>query len=96
MSSQVLCFISITHPLLPLFCANLGDFGILFLLFVEGLNLSRERLHELGSFFSLSAMQLLLSVGMIFFRLFLGGPLLFQVVSNPSVPINPLVVQLLE
>jgi Kef-type K+ transport system membrane component KefB len=41
-----------------------GDFGILFLLFVEGLNLSPERLRELGSFFSLGATQLL-SVGVI-------------------------------
>lgn len=75
---------------------ELGDFGILFLLFVEGLNLSPERLRELGSFFSLGATQLLFSVGLIFFGLFLGGPLLFQVVSNPSVPIDPLMVQLLE
>lgn len=75
---------------------ELGDFGILFLLFVEGLNLSPERLKELGSFFSLGATQLLLSVGVIFFALFLGGPLLFQLVSNPNVPIDPLVVQLLE
>jgi Kef-type K+ transport system membrane component KefB len=75
---------------------ELGDFGILFLLFVEGLNLSPERLKELGSFFSLGATQLLLSVGVIFFGLFLGGPLLFQVVSNPNVPIDPLIVQLLE
>ncbi len=75
---------------------ELGDFGILFLLFVEGLNLSPERLRELGSFFSLGATQLLLSAGVIFFGLFLGGPLLFQVVSNPNVPIDPLIVQLLE
>ncbi|KAL3808396.1 hypothetical protein ACHAXA_009837 [Cyclostephanos tholiformis] len=75
---------------------ELGDFGILFLLFVEGLNLSPDRLRELGSFFSLGATQLLLSVGVIFFGLFLGGPLLFQVVSNPNVPIDPLLVQLLE
>jgi len=75
---------------------ELGDFGILFLLFVEGLNLSPERLRELGSFFSLGATQLLFSVGVIFFGFFLGGPLLFQVVSNPSVPIDPLIVQLLE
>jgi Kef-type K+ transport system membrane component KefB len=75
---------------------ELGDFGILFLLFVEGLNLSPERLRELGSFFSLGATQLLLSAGVIFFGFFLGGPLLFQVVSNPNVPIDPLIVQLLE
>jgi len=75
---------------------ELGDFGILFLLFVEGLNLSPERLRELGSFFSLGATQLLLSVGVIFFGFFLGGPLLFQVVSNPNIPIDPLIVKLLE
>ena len=75
---------------------ELGDFGILFLLFVEGLNLSPERLKELGSFFSLGATQLLLSVGVIFFGFFVGGPLLFQLVSNPSVPIDPLIVQLLQ
>lgn len=39
--------------------AQIGDFGILFLLFVEGLNLSPERLKALGSFFSLGATQLL-------------------------------------
>merc|ERR1711966_244461 len=75
---------------------ELGDFGILFLLFVEGLGLSPERLKELGSFFSLGASQLLFSVGVIFFSLFLGGPLLFRVVSNPNIPIDPLLVQLLE
>ena len=75
---------------------ELGDFGILFLLFVEGLNLSPDRLRELGSFFSLGATQLLFSVAVIFFGFFLGGPLLFQVVSNPNVPIDPVIVQLLE
>ena len=75
---------------------ELGDFGILFLLFVEGLNLSPERLKELGSFFSLGATQLLLSVGVIFFGFFLGGPLLFTFVSNPDIPIDPLIIQLLE
>eukprot|EP00985_Skeletonema_marinoi_P018499 scaffold10350_cov110-Skeletonema_marinoi.AAC.1 len=75
---------------------ELGDFGILFLLFVEGLNLSPDRLRELGSFFSLGATQLLLSVGVIFFGFFLGGPLLFQLVSNPNVPIDPVIIQLLE
>jgi hypothetical protein len=53
--------------------SEIGDFGILFLLFVEGLNLSPERLKALGNFFSLGATQLLLSVGLIFFGLFFGG-----------------------
>ena len=42
---------------------ELSDFGILFLLFVEGLNLSPDRLKKLGSFFSLGAAQLLIDHG---------------------------------
>jgi hypothetical protein len=54
--------------------SELGEFGILFLLFVEGLNLSPERIKALGSFFSLGATQMLVSIGAIFFVLFYGGP----------------------
>ena len=46
---------------------ELGDFGILFLLFVEGLNLSPEKLKGLGAFFRLGASQLLLSIALFFF-----------------------------
>ena len=62
--------------------AQIGDFGILFLLFVEGLNLSPERLKALGSFFSLGATQLLLSVGVIFFAFFVGGPMLLPLIQG--------------
>ena len=56
---------------------ELGDFGILFLLFIEGLNLSPDRLEKLGSFFQLGVSQMLLSIGFFFFStLFLGPQLL--------------------
>ena len=56
---------------------KLGDFGILFLLFIEGLNLSPDRLEKLGSFFQLGVSQMLLSIGFFFFStLFLGPQLL--------------------
>lgn len=72
--------------------SEIGDYGILFLLFVEGLNLSPERLKALGSFFSLGATQLLLSVGLIFFGLFFGGPYLLPIFQDVRVPIDPSVV----
>lgn len=72
--------------------SEIGDYGILFLLFVEGLNLSPERLKALGSFFSLGATQLLLSVGLIFFGLFFGGPYLLPIFQDVRVPIDPSVI----
>ena len=76
--------------------AQIGDFGILFLLFVEGLNLSPERLKALGSFFSLGATQLLLSVGVIFFLFFLGGPMLLPYLQDVRVPIDDKMFSLLN
>ena len=76
--------------------SEIGDFGILFLLFVEGLNLSPERLKALGGFFSLGATQLILSLGVIFFSLFFGGPYLLPIVQDVRVPIDPNLITLLE
>jgi Kef-type K+ transport system membrane component KefB len=76
--------------------SEIGDFGILFLLFVEGLNLSPERLKALGSFFSLGATQLFLSLGFIFFGLFFGGPYVLPFVQDVRVPIDPNLITLLE
>ena len=76
--------------------SEIGDFGILFLLFVEGLQLSPERLKRLGSFFSLGLVQLLLSVGGIFFLFFFGGPYILPIVQDVRVPIDPYLFQLLE
>ncbi|CAB9522355.1 regulated potassium-efflux system protein [Seminavis robusta] len=76
--------------------SEIGDFGILFLLFVEGLQLSPERLKALGGFFSLGIAQLLLSVGGIFFLFFFGGPYLLPIVQDLKVPIDSQTLQLLE
>lgn len=61
--------------------AELGEFGILFLLFVEGLNLSPERIKALGSFLKLGANQLLFSIAVIFFGIFIGGPYILPTVG---------------
>ena len=61
---------------------ELGDFGILFLLFVEGLNLSPDRLEKLGSFFKLGVAQLLFSIGAFFFATLLIGPQLLPQVER--------------
>jgi len=61
---------------------ELGDFGILFLLFIEGLNLSDDRLQRLGSFFKLGAAQLLLSIAAFFFATLLVGPQLLPLVET--------------
>jgi len=62
--------------------AELGEFGILFLLFVEGLNLSPERIKALGSFLKLGANQLLFSIAVIFFGIFIGGPYILPTVGS--------------
>ena len=61
---------------------RLGDFGILFLLFNEGLNLSPERLRKLGAFFKLGLAQGLLTVGVFFFFSFYLGPILLPIVEE--------------
>ena len=53
---------------------QLGDFGILFLLFSEGLNLSPERIRDLGAFYGLGVLQILVSMAILFFGIILGGP----------------------
>ena len=44
---------------------QLGDFGIVFLLFIEGLQLSPDRLKKLGGFFQLGLAQFLLTIATI-------------------------------
>ena len=44
---------------------QLGDFGIVFLLFIEGLQLSPDRLKKLGGFFQLGLAQFLLTIAAI-------------------------------
>eukprot|EP00536_Pseudo-nitzschia_multiseries_P005696 jgi/Psemu1/191131/e_gw1.110.14.1 len=66
----------------------LGDFGILFLLFNEGLSLSPERIKELGRFTGLGAFQLIISIGLIFLGSVLFGPILVKYAQEIGFPIN--------
>ena len=72
---------------------ELGDFGILFLLFVEGLNLSPEKLRELGAFFRLGAFQLILSAALLFFGTLIGGPLILPTVENLGIPLDDAILR---
>ena len=67
---------------------ELGDFGILFLLFNEGLSLSPERIKELGRFTGLGVFQLLISIGMIFVGTFWGGPVILKYVQEIGIPLD--------
>ena len=60
---------------------QLGDFGILFLLFSEGLNLSPERLRNLGAFYGLGVLQIIASMALFFAGILIGGPLVLQYVA---------------
>jgi len=62
---------------------ELGDFGILFLLFNEGLNLSPDKIKELGSFYGLGALELLGSMAVFFFGIVVGGPFILQYFVDP-------------
>eukprot|EP00532_Pseudo-nitzschia_australis_P016073 CAMPEP_0168259838 /NCGR_PEP_ID=MMETSP0141_2-20121125/7985_1 /TAXON_ID=44445 /ORGANISM="Pseudo-nitzschia australis, Strain 10249 10 AB" /LENGTH=948 /DNA_ID=CAMNT_0008197399 /DNA_START=230 /DNA_END=3076 /DNA_ORIENTATION=+ len=66
----------------------LGDFGILFLLFNEGLSLSPERIKELGRFTGLGAFQLIISGGLIFLGSILAGPIVVEYALEIGLPVN--------
>ena len=72
---------------------ELGDFGILFLLFNEGLNLSPERLRDLGSFLKLGASQLAISIALFFFGTLIGGPLILQDVERIGIPLDDAILR---
>lgn len=67
---------------------ELGDFGILFLLFNEGLSLSPERIKELGKFTGLGVLQLLISIGAIFVGTFWFGPVILKYVQEANIPLD--------
>ncbi len=78
----------------------LGDFGILFLLFNEGLNLSPERLRKLGEFLRLGLAQFILTVAVFFFFSFYLGPELVPIVdraaSSIGIPIDDALLKTIE
>jgi len=57
---------------------ELGDFGILFLLFSEGLEVSKERLQKLTNYLPLGFAQISLSVGVLTAAILLGAPEFFD------------------
>jgi len=59
---------------------ELGDFGILFLLFSEGLEVSSERLKRLSDYLPLGFAQISLTTGVITAAILLGGPQLLGAV----------------
>lgn len=67
---------------------QLGDFGILFLLFNEGLSLSPERIKELGRFTGLGVFQLLISIGCLFLGSVLVGPILLKYIQEIGLPLD--------
>jgi Kef-type K+ transport system membrane component KefB/voltage-gated potassium channel Kch len=74
---------------------ELGDIGILFLLFSEGLNLSPERLKRLGAFGTLGVAQILVSMSIFFFGLLLLEPIILQYVA-PILQMDDYIEQIFE
>jgi Kef-type K+ transport system membrane component KefB/voltage-gated potassium channel Kch len=66
---------------------QLGDFGILFLLFNEGLSLSPDRIKALGEFSKLGVLQIVSSMTVFFFGTMIGGPFVLQYLT-PVIPID--------
>jgi len=57
---------------------QLGDFGILFLLFNEGLGLSPDRIKDLKAFSNLGLLQIMSSMALFFFGTLIGGPFILS------------------
>jgi Kef-type K+ transport system membrane component KefB/Trk K+ transport system NAD-binding subunit len=67
---------------------ELGDFGILFLLFNEGLSLSPERIKDLSKFTGLGVFQLVLSIALFFGGTVWGGPLVLRYAFELGFPLD--------
>lgn len=61
---------------------ELGDFGILFLLFNEGLGLSVDRIKDLRAFSNLGLFQIMSSMALFFFGTLIGGPYVLSILDN--------------
>eukprot|EP00586_Coscinodiscus_wailesii_P004016 CAMPEP_0172488862 /NCGR_PEP_ID=MMETSP1066-20121228/18566_1 /TAXON_ID=671091 /ORGANISM="Coscinodiscus wailesii, Strain CCMP2513" /LENGTH=829 /DNA_ID=CAMNT_0013256341 /DNA_START=424 /DNA_END=2913 /DNA_ORIENTATION=+ len=69
------------------FDIELGDFGILFLLFSEGLEVSTSRLQNLIKYLPLGVAQISLTAGVLSASIFAGGPQLLQQI----LPLNSMI-----
>lgn len=67
---------------------ELGDFGILFLLFTEGLGLSPERIKVMSQFSGLGLLQLSFSMFIFFFGIILAGPFILMYVEMMGIPLD--------
>eukprot|EP00553_Chaetoceros_curvisetus_P004474 CAMPEP_0204615822 /NCGR_PEP_ID=MMETSP0717-20131115/3214_1 /ASSEMBLY_ACC=CAM_ASM_000666 /TAXON_ID=230516 /ORGANISM="Chaetoceros curvisetus" /LENGTH=201 /DNA_ID=CAMNT_0051628853 /DNA_START=314 /DNA_END=916 /DNA_ORIENTATION=+ len=67
---------------------QLGDFGILFLLFNEGLALSPDRIRELKTFSNLGVFQIMCSMAFFFFGALVAGPPILQSLEMTGFPID--------
>lgn len=67
---------------------ELGDFGILFLLFNEGLSLSPERIKDLSKFTGLGVFQLLITMALFFGGTVWGGPLVLRYAFEMGIPLD--------
>ena len=73
---------------------QLGDFGIVFLLFIEGLQLSPDRLQKLGGFFKLGLAQFLLTIAALTAANLYLGPLLLETAER-FIPLDDAIVRLI-
>ena len=73
---------------------QLGDFGIVFLLFIEGLQLSPDRLKKLGAFFQLGLAQFLLTIAAITAANLYLGPVLLETAER-FIPLDDAIVRLI-
>jgi Kef-type K+ transport system membrane component KefB len=67
---------------------QLGDFGILFLLFNEGLSLSPQRIKDLSRFSGLGVLQLLFSTALFFGGTLFAGPMILKYVEQIGIPLD--------
>jgi Kef-type K+ transport system membrane component KefB len=67
---------------------ELGDFGILFLLFNEGLALTPERIRDLNRFSTLGLIQLVTAIALFSSGIIFGGQYILDFVEGLGIPLN--------
>jgi Kef-type K+ transport system membrane component KefB len=67
---------------------ELGDFGILFLLFNEGLALTPERIRDLNRFSTLGLIELVAAIALFSSGIIFGGQYILDFVEGLGIPLN--------